>query len=143
MKRALILLSLIAIPAFAQDLSPRDEARFNELGKEIRCVVCQSEPVATSSAKIAQDMRAVIKERIKAGDSDSEIRKYFADHYGEFVLLRPVLNSATILLWLAPFALLALGGVFAFFHFRRPVEDSKELSPEELAQIEEIQKGNQ
>lgn len=140
--RGLILsLLLLASPAMAQDLSPNDEARFNELGKEIRCVVCESEPVATSSAKIAQDMREVIKDRIKAGDSDNEIREYFADHYGEFVLLRPTLNSATIALWLAPFLLLLLGAIAAFFHFRKPHEEVKELSQEELEEIEKFRTG--
>lgn len=141
MKRFILSLFLIATPAFAQDLSPKDEARFNELGKEIRCVVCQSEPVATSSAKIAQDMREVIKVRIKAGDSDDEIRKYFAEHYGEFVLLRPNLNSATLLLWLAPLFLLAVGGIAAFLHFRKPLEEAQALSKEELEEINRIRNG--
>ena len=104
--------------AQAQSLSPAQEERFNKLALEIRCVVCQSEPVATSQAKIAIDMRGVIRQRIALGEGDKQVRQYFADHYGENVLLRPQFNKATISLWVTPFFLLAFGGVFLFGLFR-------------------------
>jgi cytochrome c-type biogenesis protein CcmH len=89
---------------------PALEARAQSLAREIRCVVCENEPVALSSAEIAVDMRAAIRERVKAGDSDDQVRRFFADRYGEFVLLRPRLGVDTIALWATPFLLLLLGG---------------------------------
>ncbi len=89
---------------------PALEARAQGLAQEIRCVVCENEPVALSSADIAVDMRAAIRERVKAGDSDAQVRRYFADRYGEFVLLRPRVGFDTLALWGTPLLLLLLGG---------------------------------
>lgn len=139
MKKLIIaFLILIASPVFAQELNPKQEERYNALGREIRCVVCQSEPVATSSAKIAIDMRDVIKERILAGDSDTQIRKYFADHYGEYVLLRPQVSKATYLLWLAPILLLVFGMIFALKNVTNKKIEEETLSDDELKQAEAI-----
>jgi cytochrome c-type biogenesis protein CcmH len=98
---------------------PALEARAQDLAREIRCVVCENEPVALSSADIAVDMRAAIRERIKAGDSDQQVRRFFAARYGEFVLLRPRVGFETIALWGAPLALLLLGGGALFVMSRR------------------------
>lgn len=141
MKKLIIaFLIFIASPVFAQELNPKQEDRYNALGREIRCVVCQSEPVATSSAKIAIDMRDVIKERILAGDSDTQIRKYFADHYGEYVLLRPQVNKVTYLLWLAPILLLVFGVFFALKNISNKKIEEEILSDDELKQAEAIVK---
>jgi cytochrome c-type biogenesis protein CcmH len=99
---------------------PALEARAQALAREIRCVVCENEPVALSSAEIAVDMRRVIRERVAAGDTDAQVRRHFADRYGEFVLLRPVVGPSTALLWGAPFALLLLGGLTLWALARRP-----------------------
>lgn len=141
MKKLIIaFLIFIATPVFAQELNPKQEERYNALGREIRCVVCQSEPVATSSAKIAIDMRDVIKERILAGDSDTQIRKYFADHYGEYVLLRPQVNKVTYLLWLAPILLLVFGVFFALKNIGNKKIEEETLSDDELKRAEAIVK---
>jgi cytochrome c-type biogenesis protein CcmH len=107
---------------------PALEARAQNLAREIRCVVCENEPVALSSADIALDMRAAIRERVKAGDSDAQVRRFFAERYGEFVLLRPRIGMDTALLWGAPFALLLLGGGALWLMSRRgnvaPLADS-------------------
>jgi cytochrome c-type biogenesis protein CcmH len=101
---------------------PALESRAQGLAREIRCVVCENEPVALSSADIAVDMRAAIRERVKAGDSDAEVRRFFADRYGDFVLLRPRLGLDTLALWGAPFLLLLLGGLGLVFVARRKGE---------------------
>jgi cytochrome c-type biogenesis protein CcmH len=101
---------------------PTLEARAQSLAREIRCVVCENEPVALSSADIAVDMRAAIRARIKAGDTDAQVRRFFSDRYGDFVLLRPRLGLDTIALWGAPFVLLALGGVGLIVMSRRKAE---------------------
>ncbi len=98
---------------------PTLEARAQSLAREIRCVVCENEPVALSSADIAVDMRAAIRARVAAGDSDNQVRRFFAERYGEFVLLRPRVGAETLVLWGAPLALLLLGGGALFLMSRR------------------------
>lgn len=140
----LVFILASATPVLAQNdvpLNPEQEQRFEQLGQEIRCVVCQSEPVATSQAKIAIDMREVIKERILKGENDNQIRQYFADHYGEYVLLRPQMNSATYLLWGAPFLLLLIGAAYAFYFIKRNQSEEvleDEETEEALKALEEL-----
>ena len=121
---ALGWLVVLAAPAGVQAVEapltdPALEARAQSLAREIRCVVCENEPVALSSAEIAVDMRKAIRERIAAGDSDAQVRRFFADRYGEFVLLRPRIGMDTFALWGAPLALLLLGGLGLFVASRR------------------------
>lgn len=121
---ALGWLVVLAAPAGVQAVEapltdPALEARAQSLAREIRCVVCENEPVALSAAEIAVDMRKAIRERIAAGDSDAQVRRFFADRYGEFVLLRPRIGMDTFALWGAPLALLLLGGLGLFVASRR------------------------
>ena len=111
---AIIFAAAIA-PAALGD--PAQEARALALEREIRCVQCENEPIAQSTAEIAGDMRALVRERIAAGDSDAEIRSFFRARYGDFVLFRPPLDGRTLLLWLAPL-LLAAAGLWAMFRLR-------------------------
>jgi cytochrome c-type biogenesis protein CcmH len=110
--------ALAAAPE-VQLTDPNLEARAQALAREIRCVVCENEPVALSSADIAVDMRAAIRARVKAGDSDQQVRRFFAERYGEFVLLRPRVGVQTLALWGAPLVLLLLGGGVLFLMSRR------------------------
>ena len=96
---------------------PAQEARAQALDREIRCVQCQNEPIAQSTADIAGDMRALVRERIAAGDSDTEIRTFFRERYGDFVLFRPPLDGRTLILWAAPLLLLG-AGAWAVFSVR-------------------------
>jgi cytochrome c-type biogenesis protein CcmH len=105
------------------------EARAQGLAREIRCVVCENEPVALSSADIAVDMRAAIRQRVQAGDTDAQVRRYFAERYGEFVLLRPRVGLDTLALWGTPLLLLLLGGGGLLILARRP-RASLEIVPE-------------
>lgn len=111
---------------------PALEARAHALEQEIRCVQCQNEPIAQSTADIAVDMRALVRERIAAGDSDAEIRAFFRERYGDFVLFRPPFDARTWLLWFGPLALV-LGGLFAVAATWRRVraERPQVLEPEE------------
>lgn len=116
----LLLAAPAGVKAVEAPLSdPALEARAQSLAREIRCVVCENEPVALSSAEIAVDMRKAIRERIAAGDSDAQVRRFFADRYGEFVLLRPRIGLDTFALWGAPLALLLLGGLGLYVASRR------------------------
>ncbi len=87
------------------------EARARALSKELRCMVCQNQSIDDSDAPLARDLRVLVRERLTAGDSDTEVIDYLTGRYGEFVLLRPRLSWATLLLWLAP--LIALGAGIA------------------------------
>ncbi len=87
------------------------EARAQALMREIRCVVCENEPVSQSTADIAVDMRRQIRKQIEQGFSDSDVRHFFADRYGNFVLFRPPADGFGVLLWVFPFLLLAGAGI--------------------------------
>lgn len=110
---------LLAAAASIVLSDPRQEARAQALETEIRCVVCQNEPIAQSTAEVAGDMRNLVRERIQAGDSDAQIRAFFRERYGDFVLLRPPVDRRTWALWAAPALLLALGGALLWSNRRR------------------------
>src|SRR5262245_2876351 len=121
------LLVALAAPAVLGD--PAQEARANALEMEIRCVQCQNEPIAQSTADIASDMRTLVRERIAAGDSDDQIRAFFRLRYGDFVLFRPPFDARTWLLWASP-VLLAAAALAVAAGFRRR-ERPNALTPEE------------
>jgi len=87
------------------------EARARALSRELRCMVCQNESIDDSAAPLAHDLRVLVRERVKAGDSDAQILDFLVARYGEFVLLRPRLAWHTALLWGLPPATLLLGAV--------------------------------
>ncbi|NJM30448.1 MAG: cytochrome c-type biogenesis protein CcmH [Rhizobiales bacterium] len=104
---------LLAIPGFAVEpdevlADPALEARARALSSEFRCLVCQNESIDESNAPLAKDLRILIRQRLTAGDSDTQVTNFLVDRYGEFVLLRPRLTPQTLLLWGLPFALLAI-----------------------------------
>ena len=122
---ALVMAVVIGADTPLED--PADEARAQSLMREIRCVVCDSEPVSHSTADIAMDMRRQIRQQVDEGRSNPEIRQFFKDRYGQYVLLRPPSDGAGMLIWLFPFILLlGIGGAIAarLFSKRR-----KDLSP--------------
>jgi cytochrome c-type biogenesis protein CcmH len=112
-------------------LDPAQEARAQSLEMEIRCVQCQNEPIAQSTADIAGDMRALVRERIAAGDTDTEIRAFFRERYGDYVLFRPPFDARTWLLWMAPFVLLACGLVALLAVRRSAKAGGQTFEPEE------------
>jgi len=80
-----------------------------ELAKQLRCLVCQNETIADSRAALAVDLRNKLREQMAAGKTDAEIIAFMTERYGDFVLYRPPLKATTVLLWVGPFLLLALG----------------------------------
>ena len=121
---ALIFAASLAVQPLAD---PAQEARAQALEQEIRCVVCQNEPIAQSTADMATDMRVHVRERIAAGESDAQIRDFFRSRYGDFVLFRPPVDARTYLLWAAPLILIALAA-FALLGLRR--RGGEPLTPE-------------
>lgn len=127
MRRALLALALIAAPALAQEASlanvqlrdPAKEAQAKALMETIRCVECQGQSVADSDAAIAGSMRAVIRERIQAGETPGQIRTWLIDRYGDYITYDPPMSAVTWPLWLAPIVLLIAGALIARSTFRR------------------------
>jgi len=114
----ILLLTNIAFAA-TQELYPftsaKDATRFQNITKEIRCVVCQNQNIADSNAPLANDLRAKIYQMILDKKSSKEIKTYLVKRYGEFILLRPRVNKATIFLWSFPF----LAFIFTLIFLRR------------------------
>lgn len=88
---------------------PAQEARAQEIMKQLRCLVCQNQSIVDSDAALAKDLRIIVRERIMVGDSDDEVLHYMTDRYGDWVLLKPPFDGATIILWLSPLLLLLIG----------------------------------
>jgi cytochrome c-type biogenesis protein CcmH len=104
--------------------NPALEARARSLSSELRCMVCQNQSIDDSDAPLARDLRLLVRERLKAGDSDRQVVDFLVARYGEFVLLSPRFSAHTAALWLVPAATL-LGGSLVFFglwrrHYRIP-----------------------
>ncbi|HWL70523.1 MAG TPA: cytochrome c-type biogenesis protein [Geminicoccus sp.] len=130
---------LLAVTPDEQMADPAQEARARELGRELRCLVCQNQSIDDSDADLARDLRRIVRERIAAGDDDQAILAYLTDRYGEFVLLRPPVTAATWLLWFGPPLLLLAAGATAFLWRRRSVvEQEPGLSPEEERRLDRM-----
>jgi cytochrome c-type biogenesis protein CcmH len=87
---------------------PALEARARELSAELRCVVCQNQSIDDSNAPLAKDLRVLVRERLVAGDSNADVKRFLVARYGEFVLLRPPLGWHTFALWFTPLIVLIL-----------------------------------
>jgi cytochrome c-type biogenesis protein CcmH len=109
--------SALAAPQTFAD--PALEARTHHLLRQLRCPVCQGESLDESQAPLAADLRTLVRAHIAAGDSDAQIEKFLVARYGDFILMDPPFQANTYLLWLAPFAVLLLGGGVAFWVIRR------------------------
>jgi cytochrome c-type biogenesis protein CcmH len=129
---------LVAFASHAQN-DAAIEARFNAIAEELRCLVCQNESLASSRADLAMDLKREVREQVRAGKSDAEIRAFLVARYGDFVLYRPPLKESTLLLWGGPFALLVAGfaGVALFVRRRRGAAAAA-LSPEDEARAEAL-----
>jgi cytochrome c-type biogenesis protein CcmH len=101
------------------------EARAQALSKELRCVVCQNQNIDDSAAPIARDMRLLVRERIKAGDTDAQAKAFLVARYGNFVLLKPPFQADTLILWFGPFIILALAGAGLFAIARSGAPDDE------------------
>lgn len=111
-----LLLCLFASTAFAIDASeplddPALQARYEALIAEVRCMQCQNQSIKDSNAFLASDLRREIRELLVAGKTDAEIKEFLVARYGEFVLYRPRMAGRTLILWIAPLALLVVGAV--------------------------------
>ncbi len=102
---------------------PTLEARARAISQQLRCLVCQNQTIDDSDATLARDLRVIVRERLKAGDSDDKVIDYVVQRYGNYVLLKPPFQADTVLLWVLPFGLLIIGLGAAWAHLRQPVPD--------------------
>jgi cytochrome c-type biogenesis protein CcmH len=120
-----LVLALLALPALAVEPSemlkdPALEARARDIGRNLRCVVCQNQAIDDSAAEVAHDMRRAVRERLTAGDSDDKVYAFMVARYGDYVLLKPPFKPGTLVLWLgAPVLLLVAGGALLVAARRR------------------------
>ena len=99
--------------------SPKYELRARNISKNIRCMVCQNQSIDESNAPLAKDLRILIRDKIKEGYKDEDIYKFLTDRYGDFILLKPPLNSKNLILWFLPFLFLILGIYVVFYHNKK------------------------
>jgi cytochrome c-type biogenesis protein CcmH len=132
---------LLAVQPDEMMSNPVQEARARALSRELRCMVCQNESIDDSEAPLAHDLRVLVRERIKAGDSDAQIIDFLVARYGEFVLLKPRLSWHTALLWGLPPVLLLVGGALVLVSLTRR---SRALGGEDtkLSNVEEKRVAN-
>ncbi len=139
--RSGILIGLLAVlllaPAFAVSdpaemlPDPKQEARAEHIGAQLRCLVCQNESIEDSGASLAKDLRHLVRQRVAAGDSDRQVIDWMVARYGSFVRLKPPFEPATWLLWGSPWIALLAGGAWIWFARRKPA------APEPLTEEEQ------
>jgi cytochrome c-type biogenesis protein CcmH len=118
---------------------PTLEARARGISAQLRCMVCQNQSIDDSDAPLARDLRVLVRERLKDGDSDDAVRIYLTARYGDFILLKPPLKWETALLWIGPGVLLLIGAAALVVWTKRgrPLATARQdLSGEERAALE-------
>ena len=116
---------------------PALEARARAISAGLRCLVCQNQSIDDSDAPLARDLRILVRDRLKAGDSDKKIIDFVVARYGEFVLLKPRFTLHTLLLWLLPPLALIGGGLTLWFYSRRRSKAGSATDPSHLTEEEE------
>lgn len=141
----LLGLCLLFLAAWADEARPLAEdpvveQRVQRLFEELRCLVCQNQTLADSSAPLAEDLRREVREMAARGMSDKAIIDFLVTRYGDFVLYRPPLKPSTALLWLGPLLLLLGGGVTVYVLLRRRQQMRAEapLSESEAQEVARI-----
>lgn len=143
---------MIALPVQAIGIDenrftdPAQEAHARELMRKFRCLVCQNESIEDSDAALAGDLRAIVRDRIRAGDSDAQVAAYLTARYGDWVLLKPPFEARTAVLWVGPFLLLFAGGLYLLFRASRKNRNAPETNPlttEEKKRLKELLKGQE
>ncbi|MEM6676475.1 MAG: cytochrome c-type biogenesis protein [Pseudomonadota bacterium] len=121
------------------------EARARKISEDIRCLVCRNESIDASHADLARDLRLLVRERLVAGDSDSEVKDYLVERYGEYVLLTPRFTAANAFIWASGPALLLMGGLIGWLWLRRQGGQDRDarsvdapLNPEEKEALDRM-----
>jgi cytochrome c-type biogenesis protein CcmH len=120
---------------------PAKEAHARSLFRQIRCLICQNESIDESEAPIADDLRRLVRQQIVEGRSDEQIRQFLVQRFGAFVLLRPPFDLGDAPLWLAPFAIVGLGGAVIVWRGTKPTRLEPPLSEVERARLDALTAG--
>ena len=146
--RHLILLALfVAAPVLATSVTEDPlERQMLDIAKDLRCAVCQNQPISESNADLARDMRQIVREQIQAGKSREEILNYFVERYGDYVLLNPPKRGPGVVVWLVPIVLLLVVGISGFVFLRNRLKPAlpsvPKLSKEDAALVRAARKQN-
>jgi cytochrome c-type biogenesis protein CcmH len=142
MIRLAFALYLLAGPAWAISdpaealPNPAMEARAVEIGRQLRCLVCQNESIEDSGADLARDLRKIVRTRLAAGETETEITDWLVSRYGDFVRLRPPVNAGTLILWGSPVLCLLIGGWIVMSTLRRKAAPPPPLTDAERKRLE-------
>ena len=147
---ALLLLTCAPAAAVQPDEILKDQAleqRARHISAQLRCLVCQNQSIDDSNAPLARDLRLLVRERLKKGDSDDQVMGFIVARYGEFVLLRPTFALHNLVLWLTPLIGLIGGGLLAWRYIKGGGTagdglTDQPLTAEEQARVDEILKEN-
>lgn len=128
-------------PLMAED--PQLEARLVDISQELRCLVCQNESLASSHAELADDLRNEVRELMRTGKSNQEVKDFLVARYGDFVLYRPEVKPLTWVLWFGPFLLLIVAAIFlgVYLRQRRTLAAPVALSDDERERAKQLLKG--
>ena len=105
----------------------KQELRARNISKNIRCMICQNQSIDESNAPLARDLRILIRNKIKDGNSNEEIYIFLTDRYGDFILLKPPFKLSTLALWLLPFIFLIAGIIVVSWHNKKSKEILKDI----------------
>lgn len=132
------VLSLAAASDPAERLAdPAQEAQARAIFHDVRCLVCQNESIDDSEADLAHDLRQIVREQVKAGRSEAEVKAFLTQRYGEFVLLTPSFAPGNLALWGGPLLVVIAGAVLLLVRLRRRAPDA-ELTPLEAQRVREL-----
>lgn len=142
MRLVVLLLLGVLSPVWAAPVAEDPlEREMLEIAKDLRCAVCQNQPISESNADLARDMRAIIREQLAAGKSREEIIDYFVARYGDYVLLKPPYEGVGLLVWVGPLVLIGVLAVSALVYLRRrlnaPLPAPPPLSEADRARVRE------
>ncbi|MDJ0927960.1 MAG: cytochrome c-type biogenesis protein CcmH [Gammaproteobacteria bacterium] len=143
MKRWLTWLVLLMIPIAVSAIDvdepladPGQQALYEQLTEEVRCLVCQNQTIGDSTAPLAADLRREVRKLVEAGNDEGEIKTFLTDRYGDFVLYKPRFTASTALLWLAPGLLLLGGGAWLWRIVTRRAQLPVTTEEEDLAELD-------
>ena len=147
MRRALAILAAVCCLAAASDpaerlADPAQETRARAIFREVRCLVCQNESIDDSTAELAGDLRRLVRDEVKAGKTDDQVRAHLTGRYGEFVLLKPAFSWGNAALWGAPVFVVLIGILLFLSGFKRRAAEA-ELSSDEAMRLARLSDDNQ
>ena len=114
-KFLIIFFLIFSFKLYANDSDGLDTKIF----KNLRCIVCQGQSIAESNSDFAQTIKLVVRDKINQGKNEKEIYEFLVEKYGEWIVFKPLFRSHNLILWILPYLLFIIGGVFIFFLLKK------------------------